>query len=88
MTEPADPFQFPCRFPIKVMGRSGDDFECAVVQILRRHIPRLTEGAIQRRDSRQSNYVALTIEIEAQSREQLDAIYRELTASEHVLMAL
>ena len=88
MTEQADPFQFPCRFPIKVMGRSGDVFEFAVVQILRRHIPQLAEGAIQRRDSKQNNYLALTIVIEAQSREQLDAIYRELSACQHVLMAL
>lgn len=80
--------QFPCRFPIKVMGRSGDAFEFAVVQIMRRHIPNLSEGAISRRDSRQNNYAALTITIEAQSRAQLDAIYQDLTASDHVLMAL
>lgn len=80
--------QFPCRFPIKVMGRNNEAFEFEVVRILRRHIPQLSEGAIQRRDSRQSNYASLTIVIEAQSREQLDAIYRELTASDQVLMAL
>lgn len=88
MTEQSDPFEFPCRFPIKVMGRSGDDFELAVVQILRRHIPQLPEGAIQRRGSKQNNYLALTVVIDAQSRAQLDAIYRDLTACEHVLMAL
>lgn len=79
---------FPCQFPIKVMGRSGDEFEFAVVQILRKHLPQLAEGAIRRRDSRQNNYAALTIVVEAQSREQLDAIYCDLSACEHVLMAL
>lgn len=88
MTEQTDPFKFPCQFPIKVMGRSGNDFEFAVVQIMRRHVPQLAEGAIQRRDSKQSNYVALTIVIEAHSREQLDAIYQDLTSCEQVLMAL
>jgi putative lipoic acid-binding regulatory protein len=88
MSEQAALLQFPCRFTIKVMGRSGDEFEFAVVQILRRHVPQLTEGAIRRRDSRHRNYSALTIVIDAQSREQLDAIYQDLTASEQVLMAL
>jgi len=79
---------FPCQFPIKVIGRRGNEFEFAVVQILHKHLPQLAEGAIRQRDSRQNNYAALTIVIEAQSREQLDAIYRDLTACEHVLMAL
>ena len=88
MTQEQSLLQFPCSFPIKVMGRSGDDFEFEVVQIMRRHVPNLAEGAISRRDSKQNNYAALTITIEAQSREQLDAIYQDLTACEHVLMAL
>ncbi|MBI1423379.1 MAG: DUF493 family protein [Gammaproteobacteria bacterium] len=88
MPESSALLQFPCRFTLKVMGRSGDAFEFDVVQILRRHLPQLPEGAIRRRDSRQGNYASLTIVFDAQSREQLDALYRELTASEHVLMAL
>jgi len=80
--------EFPCRFPIKIMGRNDTAFEFAVVQILRRHLPQLSEGAIQRRDSRQGNYASLTVIIDAQSREQLDAIYQDLTASDQVLMAL
>ena len=88
MNEQSPALRFPCRFPIKVMGRNGDEFESAVIQILRRHLPRLAEGAIQRRDSRQGNYTSLTVVIDAQSREQLDAIYLDLTASEQVLMAL
>lgn len=88
MSETSALWQFPCKFPIKVMGRQSEEFEFAVVQILRRHIPKLSEAAIRRRDSKQKRYSALTIVIEAQSREQLDAIYQDLTACEHVLMAL
>ncbi|MEJ2361732.1 MAG: DUF493 domain-containing protein [Gammaproteobacteria bacterium] len=88
MSRDQDIFAFPCRFPIKVMGRGDAAFENAVAQILHKHLPQLPENAISRRNSRQSNYSALTIVIEAQSREQLDAIYRDLTACEHVLMAL
>lgn len=70
------------------MGRAGEDFEIEVVQIIRRHVPDLSETAVTRRDSKRNNYAALTIIIEATSREQLDAIYQDLTGSEQVLMAL
>jgi putative lipoic acid-binding regulatory protein len=87
MTQTAE-MTFPCRFPIKVMGRSDEPFEDAVLQILRRHVPDLAEHAITRRNSRQGNYAALSIVIEAQNRAQLDALYTELSACEQVLMAL
>jgi len=80
-------FEFPCRFPIKVMGKADEAFEMEVVQIIRRHVPDLPEAAITRRDSKQNNYAALTIVIEATSRDQLDAIYQDLTSSDLVLMA-
>lgn len=79
---------FPCRFTIKVMGRGDAEFENSVNQILNRHLPTLSDDAISRRDSRQGNYAALSIVFEAQSREQLDALYRDLSACEHVMMAL
>lgn len=81
-------FEFPCEFPIKVMGKASDEFETAVAQIIRKHVADLSEVAIKRRESNKSNYAALTITITATSREQLDAIYIDLTASEHVIMAL
>jgi putative lipoic acid-binding regulatory protein len=81
-------FEFPCEFPIKIMGKASDIFESEVVQIIRRHVPDLGEAAIKRRESAKSNYAALTVTITASSRDQLDAIYMELTASEHVIMAL
>ncbi len=80
--------EFPCDFPIKVMGRNSDDFDTAVVAIVRRHAPDLTEAAVQTRASRGANYLAVTITVRATSREQLDNIYRDLTACEQVVMAL
>ncbi len=81
-------FEFPCEFPIKIMGKANDTFEIEVTQIIRRHVADLSESAIKRRESNKSNYAALTVTITASSREQLDAIYIDLTASEHVIMAL
>lgn len=80
--------QFPCRFPIKAMGRYADDFDALVVELVRRHAPDFNDAAVQTRYSRDRQYVSVTVTIEARSRLQLDNIYRELTAHEKVLVAL
>lgn len=81
-------FDFPCRFPIKAVGRASADFDLEVVNIVRRHAPDLGEGAVRASPSRQGNFVSVTVTITATSREQLDAIYRELSAHKAVLMTL
>lgn len=80
--------EFPCDFPIKAMGKACDDFDALVYRLVRPHAPDLSENAITTRASRQGNYLSVTITVRATSREQLDAIYRELTACEQILMVL
>lgn len=82
------PLKFPCTFPVKAMGEAGEDFDGLVVSLVRRHNPDLAEGAVRTRLSRNGNYMSVTVTVEARSREQLDAIYTDLTAHERVLMAL
>ena len=86
--DPETLFEFPCQFPIKVMGKTSDEFEHEVVRIMQHHIDGFEKSAVTRRESAKSNYAALTVTITATSREQLDAIYMDLTASELVIMAL
>jgi len=80
--------EFPCDFPIKAMGKTENDFDALVVEIVRKHCPDLLEGAVKSRLSKAGNYVSVTITIQARSRSQLDNIYMDLTAHEKVLMAL
>lgn len=80
--------EFPCEFPIKVMGRSDVDLHSLVLELVGKHVPELGEADIIRRDSRQGNYVSLTVTITATSKAQLDRIYLELNASDAVLMTL
>ena len=80
--------EFPCNFPIKVMGVAEENFDMLVVNIVRKHAPDLTEGAVKSRMSKQGKYVSITVTVTAKSRQQLDNIYMELTAHEKVLMAL
>lgn len=88
MSEEQSLLEFPCQFAIKVMGRTSPELDVLVVEIIRRHSPDLREGAVTSRPSKGGNYTAITVTIDASSREQLDAIYQDLTASPHILMAL
>ncbi|MDH5484300.1 MAG: DUF493 domain-containing protein [Gammaproteobacteria bacterium] len=81
-------FEFPCEFPIKAMGKTGETLEIAVLEIINRHVPDLPEGAIRMNASKGGNYTSITITITAHSKAHLDGIYMELTACEHVLYAL
>ena len=81
-------FSFPCDFPIKAMGHATGNFEITVLEIVRRHVSDLTEETFKSRPSSNGKYLAVTVTIRAESRQQLDAIYMDLTACEHVIMAL
>jgi putative lipoic acid-binding regulatory protein len=80
--------QFPCDFPIKVIGRRGDGFQRLVADIVGRHAPDLDLNTLRTRTSRNGAYQSVTLVVRADNRAQLDAIYRELTAHEQVMMAL
>jgi len=80
--------KFPCEFPIKAMGLSCDELEIAVIEIINRHVDNLGEGALKMKPSKNGKYTAITITITAHSKAQLDAIYIDLTACEHVSIAL
>ena len=80
--------KFPCEFPIKAMGRATPELEIAVLEIMNRHVPDLGEGAVRTRESRNGNYLSITVTIQARSREQLDSIYMELTSCEHIVFAI
>ena len=89
MNEQAEsPLKFPCKFPIKAMGKSDCGLDTIVVEIVRKHAPDLGEGAVYNRDSSKGNYTSVTVVVNATSREQLDAIYQDLTDHERVLMSL
>jgi putative lipoic acid-binding regulatory protein len=85
---PDDLFQFPCDFPIKVMGRDTDVFRSLTLAIVEKHAGPLEPARISERASSNGNFLALTYTIVARDRAQLDAIYRDLTSSGVVLVAL
>jgi len=88
MTDTDALFQFPCEFPIKVMGRDSESFRTLTLAIIERHAGALAPDRISERMSRKGRFLALTYTIEARSRAQLDEIYQDLTDSGVVLVAL
>ena len=70
------------------MGKFSDDFEALVREIAERHVGVLPEDAVSSRPSSNRRFVAVTIVIRAQSKQQIDQLYLELTSTEQVLMAL
>ncbi len=88
MSDADDLLQFPCEFPLKVMGRDSESFRTLTLAIVERHAGALTADRISERISRKGRFLALTYTIRAESRAQLDRIYQELTDSGVVLVAL
>ncbi|QJR16846.1 HP0495 family protein [Usitatibacter palustris] len=92
MQSPPDPsqspLQFPTVFPIKVMGRREDGFAQVVSEITLKHAPDFHPETIEMRSSKNGRYISFTVTINAKSREQLDALYSELSKHPMVLMVL
>jgi hypothetical protein len=79
---------FPCVFPLKVMGRREDGFAQAVSEVVLRHAPDYNAGTLEMRSSKNGRYLSLTVTLNARSREQLDALYMELSKHPMVMMVL
>jgi putative lipoic acid-binding regulatory protein len=80
--------EFPCAFPLTIMGRTQPGFAQQVVEVVRRHAPDYDPSTLEMRASRAGNYLSVTATITATSRAQLDDLYRELVAHPMVTMVL
>lgn len=79
---------FPCRFPVKAMGRADTDFVPRVVELVRQQVPDLDDKQVATSASRGGRYLSVTVTFTAVSQAQIDAVYRALHADEQVVMTL
>lgn len=79
---------YPCDFPIKILGHTRAGFAQAVLEVVRRHAPDFDGAAMEMKTSKRGKYLSITCVIRASSREQLDALYRELCDHPMVVMVL
>jgi putative lipoic acid-binding regulatory protein len=80
--------EYPCDFPIKVMGKNIPEFKPAILHICQSLDPEFDPLKVEERPSKEKNYLGLTVIIRATSREQLDEIYRTLSTHPLVSMVL
>ena len=80
--------EYPCDFPIKVMGAHVEGFAAAIVHIARQFDPGFDDATVEHRPSKGGNYLGLTITVHVTSREQLDELYRTLTTHPMVKVVL
>ena len=80
--------EFPCDFPIKIMGLASNDLAQAVLEVVVRHDPGFDGATMEMRASSGGKYVSLTCTVKATSKPQLDALYMELTSHPLVKVVL
>ncbi|MDS4029197.1 MAG: DUF493 domain-containing protein [Candidatus Contendobacter sp.] len=80
--------QFPCDFPIKVMGRGDSGFRALVMDLVRRRAPDLDETRVRVQNSRAGRYQSVTVVVNARARAQLDAIYQDLSGHPQIKLVL
>lgn len=79
--------RFPCRFPIKMMGRDEPAFHETAVRLVEKHAGALEPDDIRSAPSRNGTFVSITITINATSQAQLDDIYRDISGHEQIMVA-
>lgn len=81
-------FEFPCDFPLKIMGAADAGFAQSVVEVVLKHARDFDAESVETRPSKAGNYLSLTCTVRAVSQAQLDALYRDLTAHPMVKVVL
>ncbi len=88
MTDHESLMEFPCNFPIKIIGINSPTFKTDVEAIARKHYPGTSCQSITSQASEKSNYIAITVTVRALNQASLDALYLELTQHPDIKMVL
>ena len=85
---PESLINFPCEFPIKILGKDSDVFENTVSQIMAKHDQKYSEISVKKNNSKNKNYIALTWVVNVNNKDELDNIYRDLSKDKNILFVL
>lgn len=80
--------EFPCDYPIRIIGDRYAGFREDVLAIVRRHAAEVRERSVTVRDSRDGTYCSVRVTIVATGEDQLKALHAELVAEPAVRMVL
>ena len=87
-TEKTTLLEFPCEFPLKIMGKHAETFAQTVAQVVQQFAPDFDPDSMEMRPSSTGKYIGLTCTIQATSQAQLDDLYRALTSHPMVSVVL
>lgn len=89
-THPSDDslIEYPCLFPIKVMGANIEGFTAAMIGVACSFDPTFDSASVELRESKGGRFLGVTLNVRATSRAQLDDIYRTLTSHPMVKIVL
>lgn len=80
--------EFPCNFPLKIMGAAVEGFAQAIATVVTHHAPDFDAATMEMRPSKAGNYLSLTCTVRATSQAQLDNLYRDLSSHPMVKVVL
>lgn len=80
--------EFPCQYPIKVIGAAGEGFTDLVLEIVERHAPGFDASSVEVMDSKNGRFLSVRLIMTATGAEQLQALHIELKATGRVHMVL
>jgi uncharacterized protein len=86
--EEESPLKFPCEYPVTFMGIANEEFEKISLALLEKYVGEIKESCVSRKKSREGKYISITVLLFVESRDVLELIYRDLSASDDVLMTL
>ncbi len=80
--------EYPCAYPIKVMGLNEDGFIACVVDVVKLHDRTFVPETITQRESRNGKYLSIKVTITATGPEHINALFNDLKATGRVVMVL
>jgi putative lipoic acid-binding regulatory protein len=80
--------EYPCDFPLKILGNTQPGFAQAILGVVKQHAPDFDDASLTMRTSKKGKYLSVTCVVRATSREQLDALYQSLCDHPMVVMVL
>lgn len=81
-------FEFPCKFPIKIMANPQKETTEAILSVFEKYVPEHDKIDFKTKESKTGKYISITAIFQADSKEQLDNIYKEISSNPEVHMVL
>ena len=80
--------EFPCCYPLRIIGLTDKDFPSRVSSIIKQHAPSFTGSSLEIRESRNSRFMSVRVSLQAQSASQVKSICEDLMADRSVKLVI